>query len=390
MTALRLSRRGCRVLVVEADSVGAGMTTKNHGIIHSGAMMARLHPETGLACRAAQSLFVQCFAPALTATTESVYFGERGRFAEFADAWERYGFAWQDVDGDEVAGWLRPELVRRSRFARVYEPIVDSASVLRVLARSCDAAGIPVVTGVRVDEVWIYGNEVRGVELATGERVPAASVVLAGGQGLHDLLRSARVNSAKLLRSRVAIMAAAPHAGLPVSLMCLDFGGPTVVPVTDQTALLGIYGGRQPLVGRDRAVAVPASMVAELDQAVHAHLRDDLVDRTAQVNWLGCKTEVADERSDAWGTQPGFAVLDHAAVDGISGLATIVTGKMTLAFHATRAALRVLGYRDEPLELPLPGRGSGEDLGEPVVRLPSWRLLSQMLAERPAVPGGSR
>lgn len=352
MVALRLRARGRKVLVLESDVVGSGVTVRNHGIVHSGALMARIHPKVGIDCRRSQSLFLKSFPSAFSGTRESVYFAERSRFSEFTNAWREHGFVWRDVDPAEVAGWVRPEVIERSGFVGFGEPVINCTRLMGTLAAACRESGVEIAERTAVVDVWVDGGRARGVVLGTGDRIRASSVLLANGEGVQDLLQAFHSKCSSAVRSRTVVMAAARHDGMPVSLVCLDFGGPVSVPVTSRTVLLSLYGGTQPPARRSWQRAVSAPLAAELTASVRRYLREGGVHLDDRIVWQGCKTEVRDDRSDAWGTQPGFTVLDHADADGIAGLVTVLPGKMSLAFHVSQAALRVLGYDDEALALP--------------------------------------
>src|SRR5579871_5523569 len=57
MTALRLASGGARVGLFEQGALGSEASTSNHGMIHSGALYAELHPDVAALCLEANTLF---------------------------------------------------------------------------------------------------------------------------------------------------------------------------------------------------------------------------------------------------------------------------------------------------------------------------------------------
>ena len=72
-TALRLSKNGQKVLVVEKDKVGSGATIANHGTIHSGAHYMVHYPEIVKSCIEAQDLFLNLFPTAKLLSKNSIH-----------------------------------------------------------------------------------------------------------------------------------------------------------------------------------------------------------------------------------------------------------------------------------------------------------------------------
>jgi hypothetical protein len=95
----------------------------------------------------------------------------------------------------------------------------------------------------------------------------------------------------------------------------------------------------------------------------------DVVDYERGFAWVCSKTEYAGPHSDRWGVNPNYAVIDHAAADGISGLWTVLPGKMTLALHASAAVTARITQSEEDLTLPQP-RGDMSRAQEFVVAEP--------------------
>jgi glycine/D-amino acid oxidase-like deaminating enzyme len=103
MTALRLGSCGWRVAMVERDQLGSGATLSNHGIVHSGALFAPLHPEIVPACYAAQSAYEVSFPAALVDVRPAWYPATPPRLAELEKRWAELGIPYAEVEAAEVA-----------------------------------------------------------------------------------------------------------------------------------------------------------------------------------------------------------------------------------------------------------------------------------------------
>ncbi len=87
------------------------------------------------------------------------------------------------------------------------------------------------------------------------------------------------------------------------------------------------------------------------------------------------KTEWADEHADRWGSRPEHAVIDHAA-HGLSGLLSLIPGKMTLAFQATRELAQLVLGGPVPLAPPRPRPSNSlTDAAAAQVAVEPWRAV---------------
>ena len=378
LAALRLQHAGLDVALVERERLGAGATLANHGILHSGALYVELHPEITTACQQAQAVFRQAFPSALLPTPPAWYVGGPARLDALRRRWDAHQITHEPVSPSELAGMLRPAVVRRLRAAAVWDRIISPRLLVTQLAQRCVDSGVRVLVDTPVQRILVAGGQVAGVELGAGERLFARQVVLAAGIGARPLLDALGSSVAERLRSRLDLMVAFPAMRLAHAIMTIDFGGPTIAPALGRggrdrdrdpssgwfggtvsaaggLALASRYGAAQPRVCRGGRWPVPAAGVAALGQALGELLADGVVDLDGGCAWVCAKTEVAAGHADCWGVEPNYAVVDHRAAEGLGGLWTLVPGKMTLAAHATRAlAARLLG-RAFAVGLEVPG-----------------------------------
>lgn len=97
-------------------------------------------------------------------------------------------------------------------------------------------------------------------------------------------------------------------------------------------------------------------------------------------NWrayTSVKVEFATGRHDAGGGEPYYAVIDHHRVDNIPNLWTLIPGKFTLAFHASRSVAENLLVEDEDMSLSGVSSSCDHQDVESFVAHPTWALPAE-------------
>ena len=320
-----LAMRGLDVTLVERGSLNAGTTGRSHGLLHSGARYADVDPESAARCREENRTLRRIAGVAVAETGGYVLqleADDAGYFERKREACRDCGIETSLLSGDEL---------------QVREPAVTS-DVVRALVVP-DA----VVYPSRLVAATAASAREHGAELLTGATVTGidpgepCTVDLVGLDAPATVTATHVVNAAGAWAGRIAALAGldvrmAPTRGLMVGFehegvgsvlnRCRPpadgdivvphagtaVGGTTSVPVDDPDDL----GGSRTEVETVRvecAAMVPA-------------LADAAVSRTF------------------WGVRPlhdpggrdatrGFHVIDHAERDGVSGLTTVVGGKLT-------------------------------------------------------------
>ncbi|KZM69767.1 NAD(P)/FAD-dependent oxidoreductase [Nocardia terpenica] len=363
MTAARLSGQGAEVAVLERDLLGAGATTRNHGMVHSGALYARWHPEVMSACSQAQAAFRSSFPECICEIDTCCYFGTPATMGEYATRWRRHDVTAREVDPRQLGELLtltdRPPV----QAFMVRELLIDTHALVTGLATRCAAGGVDLLVGTRVSRVVAADGAVRGVDTGT-KFVEAANVVVCNGIGTHSVLEQSASQVTGELRSRLEMMMAFPGE-IPCALIGLEFGWPALAPAAAGGAVLASrYGAQQRFVRGPARWPVPTADTVALTQELSQWLRPGLLDETAGVAWMCSKTEHTRGSGDQWGTEPNYAVIDHRDRDGVTGWWTVLPGKMTLALHASRTVAQAVTGIDAPLAMPARHEGSPVDVAE--------------------------
>lgn len=378
MTAARLSEQGRTVALVERDLLGSGATTGNHGMIHSGALYARWHPEVVPACLEAQTAYRCSFAKCIADTETCWYVGKPATLYEYEKLWRRYDMDHREVDPRQVRELVDVPNATAVQATAVRELIIDTHALITDLAARCAANGVELAVGASASRVVTENDSVRGVETARGF-IAASNVVLCSGIGTRDLLERSQSVVAEELKSRLEMMMAFPGE-LPCAVIGLEFGWPALAPaLASGSVLASRYGAPQRWVRGRARWPVPAAEAAELSRELAEWLWPGLLDCSAGVAWVCSKTEHCRGSSDQWGTEPNYAVIDHGDRDSIAGWWTVLPGKMTLALHASRDVVTAVTGTKQPLALPVRHAGNIGDVAELVTVTP-WTAHQEATA----------
>lgn len=379
MAAVRLARWGVRVAVIEHELLGAGATTHNHGMIHSGALYARWHPEIVADCMRGQGVFRASFPDCFSDTETCWYIGTPATLGIYTPLWQRRGLHAEPVDPGALGEVLTCADPGEVTGYAVREFVIDSHALIAELAARALAAGVELIVGADAHQVVTENAVVRGVQTST-VMIEADNVVVCAGIGTHALLERSNSIVAGELTSRLETMMAFPGA-LPAAIIGLEFGWPFLAPSTSGRAVLASrYGAPQRFVRDEAHWPVPATETSTMTSDLATRLRSGLLDLGAGVAWVGAKTEhTHGGGADQWGTAPNYAVIDHQARDGVRGWWTVLPGKMTLALHASRSVAAAITGAAIDLALPPPDTQSSHHIEDQVAATP-WAAHEEVSA----------
>jgi glycine/D-amino acid oxidase-like deaminating enzyme len=352
MTALRFADIGATCIVLERDLLGSGATTRGHGTVHSGAMFAELHPELVPMCQEAMPLFSQSFPEVHAGGGDCLYFGEPERVATFRARWKALDIPFTDVSEAVATRVLEPAVAGRVASVTLADRALASGALVTALAARCLAWGVRLCTETPARGVVVRNRRAVGVAMGLGSEVAAETIVLCAGLGLHELLARAESRLAGKVRSRLDIVVAFPEAKIDHSVFCLDYGGPAVAVTPDHTALASVYRGPQAPISASTQFPVLLERVDAVRRNLATHLRHDLLGASPGYAHMCAKTEIATGRADGWSVEPYPVSINHEREEGIARLWTLVPGKMTLAFHASRDLVARVTGKPVPLALP--------------------------------------
>ncbi|MEU7631689.1 FAD-dependent oxidoreductase [Nocardia sp. NPDC049220] len=366
MVAARLAAAGWKVVVLERGLLGSGATTSNHGIVHSGALYARWHPEIVSSCRQAQAGFAESFPECVVGAESCWYLGHSETMQAYEALWHGQGIAYHDVDPSEIG-----EVVARHHDVvgrAVEELVIDTRALLVELATRCVALGVEIAVATGAQRIVIDDGHVRAVDTAR-EHILTPNVVVCAGIGTGELLERSGSTVAAQLSSRLEMMTAYPGT-VTRPIVGLEFSWPALAPAAVPGVVLASrYGGVQRRVTGPGRWPVPAAEATALDLELTEWLVPGVIDHSGAQSWVCSKTEYT-RVCDQWGTAPDYAAIDHAS-ENITGLRTLLPGKMTLSLHGSRDIAASLLGAPQPLPIACSDRTSVGEVAE-LVSLPPW------------------
>lgn len=369
LTALRLARAGQEVTLIEADKLGSGATSANHGMLHSGALYVRRHGHIISACQESHEAFTTLLGDDPVTSEEVVYVVPQGDGDRFVAALGEYQIPHAPLAADAVPE-LPAEVARSRTLVSVGERTISSRHLIEVLAGQCIGAGVQIMTGIVVDRIVRANGRVAGVVAGADEQLGAQQVVLAAGLGTGALMAGVGSRHHAQLRSRLDMMLHFPRASLGRGLVFAEIDGPVVMPASGGGALASFFGGVQPQIAGRRDFAVDLDKASLLISETKRALAPGTVEPAGSVAYVAGKTDyVGAPHTENAVVNPGFHVIDHRD-EGLAGLHTVITGKMTLGFHASRAVARAV-LRAEDLELCVES-GVGGETSQGLVAVEPW------------------
>lgn len=334
---------------MEADRLGGGATCANHGMLHSGALYARRHGHIVRYCQQAHPAFSVLLGTAELPVDDAVYVLSPPEAAEFLAHLDTHGITHHRLAPDDVPE-LRRSVTTRHVLIAIRERVFSSRRIIATLTAQCLAAGVTILTGNTVDRITHSVGRVTGVVLGAAERLPAACVVLATGTGTPELLTRINSRHRPFLKSRLDMMIHLPAAHLRRGFIFAALDRPVVMPAPGGGALASFFGGVQPEIAGRRGFPVDVTQATLLLREMDQIFTSGIIDSGRASAYVAGKTDyVGTIHAENGIVNPGCHVIDHAQGDDLRGLYTVVTGKMTLGFHASKNVADAILGTDLPL-----------------------------------------
>lgn len=336
LTAIRLSQRGQKVLIVEKDKIGSGSTISNHGIVHSGALFVRQHGHIVQNCKEAQGLFSNLLPKAEIPCGDSIYISKKNYIVDFTKLLEQNDFEYKSVSINEIPE-VKPVIAKKYNFISLKERVFSSRKILMILTSYCLANKVEFLLGTKVSKIIKESKRVKGV-IVGGNHLLSNNIVIATGLGTTQLLQTFNSHYCQFLKSRLDMMVYLPETPLSRGLVFVELDKPILMPAKPSGSLGSFFGGIQPKIRGERKFPVDLDKARLLIEMINLYFNSKIVNTNhAQFFMCGKTDYVGDKYAEKGFINPGFYVIDHRKFDEIKGLYTIITGKMTLAFHASKA-----------------------------------------------------
>lgn len=332
-TALDLALRGLRVALVERRDLTDGTSGRYHGLLHSGGRYAVRDPESARECIIENGI-LRKIVPHAIEDTGGLFVVTPDDDPAYADTWlaacHACGIGAEEIPVGQALRQepvLNPQIVRAFR---VPDASCDSFDVLTALGAALQAHGGTVLTyheviGLTLVNGKVVGATVRNVR--SGEEGALGAEIIVNAAGAWAGLIAAMANCPVNVRPSKGTMVAMAYRFVNTIInRCHPPGdGDILVPV-GTVAVIGTTS--VPVRDPDDSRVEAWEVHRMLDEG------EKMVPGFSQVRalraWSGVRP-LYEEGTSAEGREAKrtFAVLDHAARDGVAGLVTVVGGKFT-------------------------------------------------------------
>lgn len=140
-----------------------------------------------------------------------------------------------------------------------------------------------------------------------------------------------------------------PAARLHRGLIFAAPDRPVMMPALGGGTLVSFFGGVQPEITGRRAFPIDLGKAAALLHETLQALTPDTAAAGAVAYVAGKTDYVGTAHAENEMINPGYHVINHERVEHLHGLYTVITGKMTLGFHASKAVADSIFGTDLPL-----------------------------------------
>ena len=382
--------RGVKVLLVEQSDLGQGTSGRYHGLLHSGGRYVVSDPPSARDC-ARENEILRRLAPSTIEDTGGLFVSASTDPQDFPDRWlaacRETGVAAEEVTMPQVLQsepLLNPSLTRAFR---VRDGSLDSFDLLHLLAEAIRTAGGQVWLRHKVERLMIQRGAVVGAEvidLTSGVRkqIGTQVVVNAAGPWAKGIASMARVDLPIALGRGAMVAMASRLVNTVVNRCKPPSDGDILVPV-GTVLVLGTT---------DEAVQSPDDLTiapweVDLLLAEAEVLVPGIATHRALRAWSGIRPlyrPTPASGAETRGLPRAHTILDHATTHGVSGLVSVIGGKLTTFRLMAEEVLRVVAPK---LGASTTCRTAGtplEPAGPTYHRLP--RRLEQVEQLSPASP----
>jgi glycerol-3-phosphate dehydrogenase len=355
--------RGFDVILVERQDLGTGTSGRFHGLLHSGGRYAVKDPSAAEECIEENHILRHVAAATIEDTgglfvcapEDDPAYGDR-----FLDGCRKTGIPVEELQPAEA---LRREPRLNPGITRAFDvpdASVDSWMLLAALARGAERHGARVltyheVTALHRSEDAVTGATVRNQRTGEEVRIEAGFTINASGPWAAEITAMAGIEGVNVVPGKGIMIAMAHRLVHSVVNRCtLPADGDIIVPIHT----VSVIGTTDIHVPDPDELEVTQ---AEVDQMLAAG--DVLVPGFSRARalrvWAGARPLFKDTKGPAQGTggahdeasdrdiTRSHALLDHEVRDGVKGLVTITSGKLTtfrrMAKDTVDAMCRQLG-----------------------------------------------
>lgn len=342
--ALDLALRGVRVILAEMGDLATGTSGRYHGLLHSGGRYAVRDPESARECIDENRILRRIVPEAIEDTSGFFVLcpgDDEGYAEQFLTGCAAAGIPTQQIS---VAEARRREKLLNPALRMVIEVpdgTCDSWDLLHLLQRGAEETGrARFLTYHRVEAFHVSGGQITGARLTnlrTGEAVEVACAVAinAAGPWAAEIARLAGVSFGMKLSRGAMLAYNIRWVNTVINKLRKPGDGDIFVPV-GTVSVIGTTSVTTTDPGDIRVEPWEVTRILDEAEAMTPGISRARILRA----WGGVRPLYdPGESSEGRSAKRTFSVLDHAQSHGISGLISVLGGKLTTyRLMAERAA----------------------------------------------------
>ncbi|MFZ5596930.1 MAG: anaerobic glycerol-3-phosphate dehydrogenase subunit GlpA [Bacillota bacterium] len=328
-----LAMRGIDAILVEQGDLAHGTSSRFHGLLHSGARYAVRDREAARECLE-ENMILRRIAPGFIEDTGGVFALGPGDDPSYCGRWleacREAGIPAVEIDPRELARAnpaLSPDIARAFK---VPDGSVDGFRVIRGNVASAVRHGATCLTYSKVTAVHSSNGSITGVEIndrLTGELclIRCPILVNAAGPWAEEIAAMAGVEL-KIIKDKGTLVAFNHRLTANVVNRLRPPGDGDIFVPHDTVTIFGTTSEPVDSPGHNRPFRSEVQkLLQEGERLVPGIEKYRLIRSFAGVRPLYQAGRTTDARS----VSRNFALLDHGAIDGLSGFITIVGGKFS-------------------------------------------------------------
>ncbi|HEY47228.1 MAG: hypothetical protein AMJ88_00445 [Anaerolineae bacterium SM23_ 63] len=327
--------RGLKVVLIEQNDIGQGTSGRYHGVLHSGARYAISDPGSAKDC-ATENPIIRHIAPHTIEETGGFFVSTPADPIDYPDRWfaacHEHGVYVEEIPTD-LALRTEPSINPRiSRAFRVLDASLDSFELLQTLVVAIQRAGGQVWLRHRLEDLTLQGDAVVGAEvtnLTSGERITirANYFVNAAGPWVRRIANLAGIDIPIALGKGAMIALASRPVHTIINRCRPPSDGDIIVPV----GTVAVLGTTDVEVESPTELAIGQREIDFLLAQCEILLPELAKSRPLRA-WAGIRPlyrSSGEGFGRTRGLPRGHVLLDHNDRDGVKGMASIFSGKLT-------------------------------------------------------------
>lgn len=380
-----LALRGLRVVLAESDDIAYGTSGRNHGLLHSGGRYAVKDKEAAAECIAENRILRKIAQHAIwdSGGLFVLIEGDEPEYAtQFVASCNELGIEAEELERDQALA-LEPNLPKNLvRAVQVPDGMIDPFSLCLSNALSAAEQGAKVLVHHALSKVELESGAIKSATLTStidGAEVTIAPrmIVNAGGAWAGKIAALADIEIDLFLSKGSLLVAGTRMVKRVVNRLRKPGSGDILVPGGPVTVL-----GTTSITVEDPADFTTSDDEIEVLLKEATQLAPPVGHSRILRAFAGVRPLYQEKTSgsDGRAVSRGHAVIDHKRRDGLTGMVSIVGGKLTtyrkMAQDVSDLVCEHLDV-DAPCrtaELPLPGSESEADCEQVALSVPKRTL----------------